>query len=237
MLTFISHIVLTSVDLPTLGLPMRDTVAHLTSLSSSLSISIQLYLIAMSEEKKKENPADPSLNDRLMKTRSIMLTGEISKESADVIIRNLLVMDSESGDPITVYINSPGGDVDAGFAIYDMVRFISSPVRMVGMGLVASAAVIVLLSVPRERRFGLPNSTYLIHQPMASMKGVAADIEIHARNMEYCRQRTDSLIAEACGKSVEDVRKDTERDCWIYSQGAVEYGLIDRVITTRSALD
>ena len=126
----------------------------------------------MSEEKKKDVAADPSLNDRLMKTRSIMLTGEISKESADVVIRNLLVMDSESSDPITVYINSPGGDVDAGFAIFDTVRFISSPVTMVGMGLVASAAVIVLLAVPAERRIGLPHSSYLIHQPMASMKGV-----------------------------------------------------------------
>ena len=190
----------------------------------------------MSEEKKKDVAADPSLNDRLMKTRSIMLTGEISKESADVVIRNLLVMDSESSEPITVYINSPGGDVDAGFAIFDTVRFISSPVTMVGMGLVASAAVIVLLAVPAERRIGLPHSSYLIHQPMASMKGVATDIAIHARNMEHCRALTDELIASSCGKSVEEVRKDTERDYWLYSTQAIEYGLISRVIETRTEL-
>lgn len=190
----------------------------------------------MSEEKKNAEQPSPALGEKLMKTRSIMLTGEITKESADQVIRNLLVMDSEGNDPITIYINSPGGDVDGGFAIYDMIRFISSPVRTVGIGLVASAAVIVLLAVEKEHRYGFANSTYLIHQPMTEMRGVAADIEIHAQNMEHCRQMTDSIIAQACGRSIEEVHRDTERDHWIYSQGAVEYGLISRVITTKDEL-
>lgn len=190
----------------------------------------------MSEEKKKEFPQDPSLNERLLKTRSVMLTGEISKESADQVIRNLLVLDSESSDPITMYINSPGGDVDAGFAIYDMVRFISSPVTMIGAGLVASAASLVLLAVPKERRFGMENSTYLIHQPLSSMKGVASDIMIHAQNIERLREKLDRIIADACSKSVEDVRYDTERDHWLYSSEAVEYGLISRIIKSRSEI-
>lgn len=190
----------------------------------------------MSEEKKNAEQPSPALGEKLMKTRSIMLTGEITKESADQAIRNLLVMDSEGNDPITIYINSPGGDVDGGFAIYDMIRFISSPVRTVGIGLVASAAVIVLLAAEKEHRYGFANSTYLIHQPMTEMRGVAADIEIHAQNMEHCRQMTDSIIAQACGRSIEEVHRDTERDHWIYSQGAVEYGLISRVITTKDEL-
>lgn len=190
----------------------------------------------MSEEKKNAEQPSPALGEKLMKTRSIMLTGEITKESADQVIRNLLVMDSEGNDPITIYINSPGGDVDGGFAIYDMIRFISSPVRTVGIGLVASAAVIVLLAAEKEHRYGFSNSTYLIHQPMTEMRGVAADIEIHAQNMEHCRQMTDSIIAQACGRSIEEVHRDTERDHWIYSQGAVEYGLISRVITTKDEL-
>lgn len=190
----------------------------------------------MSEEKKNAEQQSPALGEKLMKTRSIMLTGEITKESADQVIRNLLVMDSEGNDPITIYINSPGGDVDGGFAIYDMIRFISSPVRTVGIGLVASAAVIVLLAAEKEHRYGFANSTYLIHQPMTEMRGVAADIEIHAQNMEHCRQMTDSIIAQACGRSIEEVHRDTERDHWIYSQGAVEYGLISRVITTKDEL-
>lgn len=190
----------------------------------------------MSEEKKNAEQPSPALGEKLMKTRSIMLTGEITKESADQVIRNLLVMDSEGNDPITIYINSPGGDVDGGFAIYDMIRFISSPVRTVGIGLVASAAVIVLLAAEKEHRYGFANSTYLIHQPMTEMRGVAADIEIHAQNMEHCRQMTDSIIAQECGRSIEEVHRDTERDHWIYSQGAVEYGLISRVITTKDEL-
>lgn len=190
----------------------------------------------MSEEKKNAEQPSPALGEKLMKTRSIMLTGEITKESADQVIRNLLVMDSEGNDPITIYINSPGGDVDGGFAIYDMIRFISSPVRTVGIGLVASAAVIVLLAAEKEHRYGFANSTYLIHQPMTEMRGVAADIEIHAQNMEHCRQMTDSIIAQACGRSIEEVHRDTERDHWIYSQGAVEYGLISQVITTKDEL-
>ena len=176
----------------------------------------------MSEEKKNAEQPSPALGEKLMKTRSIMLTGEITKESADQVIRNLLVMDSEGNDPITI--------------IYDMIRFISSPVRTVGIGLVASAAVIVLLAAEKEHRYGFANSTYLIHQPMTEMRGVAADIEIHAQNMEHCRQMTDSIIAQACGRSIEEVHRDTERDHWIYSQGAVEYGLISRVITTKDEL-
>ncbi|MBR1937591.1 MAG: ATP-dependent Clp protease proteolytic subunit [Spirochaetales bacterium] len=190
----------------------------------------------MSEEKKKEAASDPALNEKLLKTRSVMLTGEISKESADIIIRNLLVLDSESNDPITMYINSPGGDVDAGFAIYDVVRYISSPVIMVGTGLIASAASLVLLAVPKERRVGLPNSTYLIHQPLSSMRGTAIDIDIHAKILERLRAKLDGVISEATGKSLEDVKKDTERDYWLFAEEALEYGLISKIVKSKAEI-
>lgn len=195
-----------------------------------------IILKNMSEEKKNTGAANPALDDKLMKTRSVMLTGEITKESADQVVRQLLVLDSESDEPITVYINSPGGDVDAGFAIYDMVRFISAPVTMVGIGLVASAASLVLLAVPAERRVGFANSSYLIHQPLSKMQGVAADVLIHASVIERLRAKLDGIIAEATGKSAAEVSADTERDHWLFADEALSYGLISRIVKSKSEL-
>lgn len=174
--------------------------------------------------------------DKLLKTRSLLLTGEINKEMADRLIKDLLVLEAESQDPVKLYINSPGGDVDSGFAIYDMIRFVSCPVTIIGMGLVASAAALVLLAVPLERRIGLPNSSYLIHQPLSEMKGNATDIEIHAMQLEKIKAKINRLIAEATGKSPEKVAHDTDRDYWLDADDAVKYGLISRIVTKRSVL-
>lgn len=190
----------------------------------------------MPEEQKKEQAQDPALQDKLLKTRSIMVSGEINKESADTFIKQLLVLDSESNEKITVYINSPGGDVDAGYAMFDMVRFVSSPVVMVGCGLVASAAVLLYLAVGKDRRFALPDSSYLIHQPMSGMKGVATDIQIHARQMVKLRAKLDGVIAEQTGKSVEEVAKDTERDHWLDSAEAQAYGIVGKIVTRKVEL-
>ncbi|MCK9548578.1 MAG: ATP-dependent Clp protease proteolytic subunit [Sphaerochaeta sp.] len=181
-------------------------------------------------EDKKPATADAQIQEKLLKTRSILLSGEIDKESADTIIKQLLVLDGESSEPIKLFINSPGGDVDAGYAIFDMVRFIKSPVTMIGMGLVASAAVLVLLAVPAKRRIGLPNSTYLIHQPMSGMRGVATAIEIHAQHLEKLRSKLDLLISTETGKSIEEVTLDTERDHWLSADEAQAYGLVSRII-------
>lgn len=189
------------------------------------------------EEKKNVLPPDPALNDKVLKTRSILLSGEIDKDVADRIVRQLLVLEAEDAQsPIHLFINSPGGDVDAGYAIYDMIRFVSCPVLIIGMGLVASAAALILLSVPAERRVGLPDSTYLIHQPLSGMKGVATDIEIHARQIEKLRRKLDGVIATATGRKPEDVSRDTERDYWLDAQEALEYGLISRIVATRAEL-
>ena len=189
------------------------------------------------KEKKTElNPNAAAQYDRLLKTRSLLLSGEINKDSADRLIKDLLVLEGESDDPVKIFINSPGGDVDAGFAIYDMVRFVSCPVIMVGMGLVASAASLILLAVPAERRVGLPNSSYLIHQPLSEMKGNATEIEIHAMQLEKMKAKLNAIISEATGMPLETVTADTDRDHWLDASEALKYGLISRIVSSRKDL-
>lgn len=189
------------------------------------------------EEDEKKQKAPEQFSEKFLKTRQIILTGEINKELADSIVRQLLILDSEDEkSPIYMYIDSPGGDVDAGFAIFDMIRFINAPVYLIGMGLIASAATLVLLAVDKEFRIGLPNSRYLIHQPLGGMRGVATDIEIYAKDMEKIRVKLNSLIAEQTGTSLEQVTKDTERDFWLDSDEAVKYGLISKIISKKSEL-
>ena len=189
------------------------------------------------EEDEKKQKAPEQFSEKFLKTRQIILTGEINKELADSIVRQLLILDSEDEKtPIYMYIDSPGGDVDAGFAIFDMIRFINAPVYLIGMGLIASAATLVLLAVDKEFRIGLPNSRYLIHQPLGGMRGVATDIEIYTKDMEKIRAKLNSLIAEQTGTSLEQVTKDTERDFWLDSDEAVKYGLISKIIAKKSEL-
>lgn len=184
------------------------------------------------EEKKGEEKADP-FAEKFLKTRQIILSGEVNKELADKIVKQLLMMEADGDGPIYLYIDSPGGDVDAGFAIFDMIRFVKPPVVLIGMGLVASAAALILLAVPRERRVGLPNSHYLIHQPMSGMKGVATDIEIHARELAKTRAKLNQIIAEETGKPLDQVARDTDRDYWLDAEAAKEYGLVSSVINKR----
>ena len=189
------------------------------------------------EEDEKKQKAPEQFSEKFLKTRQIILTGEINKELADSIVRQLLILYSEDEkSPIYMYIDSPGGDVDAGFAIFDMIRFINAPVYLIGMGLIASAATLVLLAVDKGFRIGLPNSRYLIHQPLGGMRGVATDIEIYAKDMEKIRAKLNSLIAEQTGTSLEQVTKDTERDFWLDSDEAVKYGLISKIISKKSEL-
>lgn len=189
------------------------------------------------EEEEKKQKAPEQFSDKFLKTRQIILTGEINKDLADSIVRQLLILDSEDEKaPIYMYIDSPGGDVDAGFAIFDMIRYVKAPVYLIGMGLIASAATLVLLAVQKDHRLGLPNSRYLIHQPLGGMRGVATDIEIYAKDMEKIRAKLNKLIADETGTPLEQVTKDTERDYWLDSDEAVKYGLISKIITTRSEL-
>lgn len=187
------------------------------------------------EPKKKEEGADP-LAEKFLKTRQILLSGEVNEELADKIVKQLLILEADNSDPIYIYIDSPGGDVDAGFAIFDTIRFIDAPVYTIGWGLVASAAALILLASPKERRMGMPHSHYLIHQPSSGMKGVATDIEIHAAEIAKTKAKINEIIAEETGTSLEKVTKDTDRDYWLSGEEAVEYGLIGKVINKRADL-
>ncbi len=186
------------------------------------------------EEKK---PEQPPLLDKMLKTRTILLSGEINKELAERVVRQLLILEQEGDDPIRVFIDSPGGDADAGYAIFDTIRFIAPEVHMVGIGLVASAGALVLLAGKKEHRYAFPNSHYLIHQPLSGIRGVATEIEIHAREIEKMRGRINKLIAEETGKPIEQVEKDTDRDYWLSAEEAKEYGLVSKIIHHRSELE
>ncbi len=196
-----------------------------------------MYITRNEDDKKKkpEMPANP-LAEKFLQTRQVLLSGEINKELADKINQQLLLLEADNDKPIYVFIDSPGGDVDAGFAIFDMIRFINAPVYLIGNGLIASAAALILLAVPAERRMGLPHSRYLIHQVMSGTRGVATDIEIHAKELAKTHEQLDRIIAEATGKPYEQVTKDTNRDYWLDAEEAKAYGLISKVITKRSEL-
>ena len=187
------------------------------------------------QEKDKTPVLDP-LAGKMLKTRTVLLSGEINKELAEKAIRQLLLLEDMNDEPIRIFIDSPGGDADAGYAIFDMIRFVKPKIWTIGMGLVASAAAIIQLAAPKERRVGLPNSHYLIHQPLSGIRGVATDIEIHAKELEKLREKINRLIAEETGNSVSQVEKDTDRDYWMNAAEAVKYGLISKVITNRSEL-
>jgi ATP-dependent Clp protease, protease subunit len=195
-----------------------------------------MYNRAGEESEKKPQSEQDQLVQKMLETRTVMISGEINKELSEKVIKQLLLLETDSSEPIKVMINSPGGDADAGYAIFDMIRFVKPEVYTIGVGLVASAGALILLASPKERRIGLPNSNYLIHQPLSGMRGVATEIEIHARQVEKLRNKINRLISEETGKPLEKVEVDTDRDCWLDGPEAVEYGLISRVIKTREEL-
>ncbi len=193
------------------------------------------YMAEEDTKEKKQQEPDP-LMQKMLETRTVMISGEINKELAEKVVKQLLLLEAEGEGVIKVLINSPGGDADAGYAIFDMIRFVKPDVYTIGMGLVASAGALILLAAPRERRIGLPNSNYLIHQPLSGIRGVATEIEIHARQIEKLRIKINKLISEETGKPIEQVGIDTDRDCWLDAEEAVEYGMISKIVVTREEL-
>lgn len=188
------------------------------------------------DRKDANEEASAGLMQKMMKTRTILLSGEVDKSLAERVVRQLLLLESESDEPVRMFIDSPGGDADAGFAIFDMMRFITPRVITVGMGLVASAGALILLGAAKEDRVALPNSHYLIHQPLSGMRGVATDIEIHAAEIEKMRVRINALISDETGQELPKVEKDTDRDFWMSAGEAVEYGLVSRIVKGRAEL-
>ncbi len=190
------------------------------------------------EEDKKNSEKESPFAEKFLKTRQIILSGEINEENTAKVIEQLLLLEADSDKPIYIYIDSPGGSIDSGFGIYDIIRFINAPVYTIGTGLIASMGSIILLSVPKERRLALPNSHYLIHQPLIGgvARGVATDLEIQAEEIAKSKEKLIKLISSETGKSCEQVAKDCDRDHWLTAEEALEYGLVSKVISSRKEL-
>ena len=172
---------------------------------------------------------------RLLKERVIFLVGPVNDHSANLIVAQMLFLESENPDKdISLYINSPGGSVSAGMAIYDTMQFIKPDVSTLCTGLAASMGAFLLASGAKEKRFSLPNSRIMIHQPSGGAQGQATDIEIQAREILYLRERLNGILAEKTGQPVDRIAADTERDTFMSADEAVDYGLIDQVLHSRS---
>lgn len=181
-------------------------------------------------------PRNAFLEEKAFKSRTVLLFGEITDRSASDIARRLIALDADSSEPIDLLVSSPGGHLESGDAIHDIIRFISAPVNMIGTGWVGSAATHLYLSVPKERRFCLPNTRFLIHQPSGGAGGPASDIAIHAQEIMKARERVARNIARETGRSMESVQQDIERDRWMSAEEAIEYGLVGRIIERKRDL-
>ena len=186
------------------------------------------------EEKEKQQGGD--LITKLLKTRTVMVTDEVTKKMAQQIMTQLLLLEAENNDDIKMYINSPGGDADAGFAIFDMIRFVKPKIKAICAGVAASAAVIILLGARKENRFSLPNARVLIHQPSTGIHGTAADIQIEATEILKCREKINRLISVETGQAMEKVESDTKRNFWMSAEEALKYGLVSKIIQTSDDL-
>ncbi|HCY62773.1 MAG TPA: ATP-dependent Clp endopeptidase proteolytic subunit ClpP [Oxalobacteraceae bacterium] len=172
---------------------------------------------------------------RLLKERVIFLVGPVNDHTANLIVAQMLFLESENPDKdISLYINSPGGSVSAGLAIFDTMQFIKPDVSTLCTGLAASMGAFLLAAGAKGKRFSLPNSRIMIHQPLGGAQGQATDIEIQAREILYLRDRLNHILSEKTGQSIEKIRADTERDNFMSAQSAVEYGMIDKVLSSRA---
>ena len=172
---------------------------------------------------------------RLLRDRVVFIVGPITEQTANLVVAQLLFLESENPDKdISLYINSPGGSVSAGFAIYDTMQFVKPDVSSICIGVAASMGAFLLAAGAKGKRFSLPNSRIMIHQPMGGVQGQAADIEIHAKEILYMRERLNKILSERTGQPVEKIAKDTDRDNFMSGEDAVKYGLIDKIFVSRS---
>ena len=194
-----------------------------------------LGMVPMVIEQSGRGERAYDIYSRLLKERVVFLVGPVNDHSANLIVAQLLFLESENPDKdISLYINSPGGSVSAGMAIYDTMQFIKPDVSTLCTGLAASMGAFLLAAGAKGKRFSLPNSRIMIHQPLGGAQGQAADIEIQAREILYLRDRLNHILAEKTGKDVEQISKDTDRDNFMSADEAAVYGMIDKVLSTRA---
>ena len=194
-----------------------------------------LGMIPMVIEQSGRGERSYDIYSRLLKERVIFLVGPVNDQTANLVVAQLLFLESENPDKdISFYINSPGGSVSAGMAIYDTMQFIKPDISTLCTGMAASMGAFLLAAGAKGKRFSLPNSRIMIHQPSGGAQGQASDIEIQAREILYLRERLNGILAEKTGQTIEQIAKDTERDNFMSADVAAEYGLIDKVLTHRS---
>ena len=183
---------------------------------------------------KRDTPG--SMDDKLLKNRTILIYGEINMDVAMEITKRLLILDAESQDEIRIFVNSPGGHVESGDTIFDMIRFVQSPVKVIGTGWVASAGALIYAAAERENRYSLPNTRFLLHQPAGGASGQATDIAIEAQEIIKMRRRLNEIFAAQTGQPIEKVEEDTDRNFWMSASQAKEYGLVGHIINTTAEL-
>lgn len=193
-----------------------------------------LGMVPMVVEQSGRGERAYDIYSRLLKERIIFLVGPVTDDSANLIVAQLLFLESENPDKdISLYINSPGGSVTAGMAIYDTMQFIKPQVSTLCTGLAASMGAFLLAAGAKGKRFSLPNSRIMIHQPSGGAQGQATDIEIHAKEILYLRERLNGILSENTGRTLDEIARDTERDNFMSATEAKTYGLIDEVLTKR----
>ncbi|MCW5864690.1 MAG: ATP-dependent Clp protease proteolytic subunit [Anaerolineae bacterium] len=193
------------------------------------------------DEEDGDKPADKrngfgSMEEKLLKNRTILIYGEINMDLAMDITKRLLILDAESQDEIRIFINSPGGHVESGDTIFDMIRFVKSPVKVIGTGWVASAGALIFAAADRKNRFSLPNTRFLLHQPAGGASGQAADIAIEAQEIIKMRRRLNETFARQTGQPIEKVEEDTDRNFWMSAEQARDYGLVGQIINSINEL-
>ena len=188
------------------------------------------------ETQEQKLPTMNFMDEKLFKSRSISIFGQIDEKMARSVTEQLLALSADSDEPVTIYVSSPGGHVESGDVIYDMIKFIKPTVRVVGAGWVASAATNIYLAAKKENRFSLPNTRYLVHQPSGGSQGSATDIQIQMDEIVKTKARINKIISDETGRPLEQVEKDTDRDYWMSVEEAIDYGIVSKVIKSVTEL-
>ncbi|WMM26513.1 ATP-dependent Clp protease proteolytic subunit [Tissierella sp. MB52-C2] len=183
------------------------------------------------QDQKQEKETSSLVLEKLLQSRSIIISGEINQALAEKITTQLLILQEMGNQPIKLFINSQGGHVEAGDTIHDMIKFIKPRVIVIGTGWVASAAITIYLAAEKQDRYSLPNTRYMIHQPLGGLNGQATDIGIEAKEILRVRERINSIISEATGQSLGKIEKDTDRNYWLNAYEAIDYGIVNQVIS------
>ncbi|MCJ8324348.1 MAG: ATP-dependent Clp protease proteolytic subunit [Rhizobiales bacterium] len=188
--------------------------------------------MAQNQAPSKNDNMSKIVSDNLHKSRTIMVVGGIDTDMAQLVCAKLLSMAVESDEPITMIVNSPGGHVESGDMIHDMIKFVTPRVRIVGTGYVASAGALIYVAADKADRYSLPNTRFLLHQPSGGIGGMASDIKIQRDEIVKMRARLNQIFVDATGQSIEQIEKDTDRDFWLTNQEAKDYGLVNKIITS-----